>query len=331
MGDVLSARVFSLDGERSIDDPDQISDEVANESVLVWVDLFDPTAEDYAWIEREFGLHPLAIDDARRHGQRPKIDIYDTHSFIVAYGALEDHPADLCEVDIFIGQRWLVTVRGANGVHVAWGLDHARDRFRRTRGEHEHRGDAVGFLLYSILDDLVSGYFDALDKTEDDLERLEAMIFTSSGDSQPTVQELLLDLRRKLLEFRRRAVPFRDVVLAILSGEVPWVDDHTRLYFNDLLNHLLRVVDQLDTQRELLSNAVDAQLATQANRMNVIMKKMTSWGAILIGATLVTGVYGMNFKNIPLLDSEYGYVFSVATMLVITIGGYFYFKRKDWL
>jgi magnesium transporter len=107
--------------------------------------------------------------------------------------------------------------------------------------------------------------------------------------------------------------------------------DPRHLYFQDVLNHLLRAIEELDNQRELLGNAVDAHLAMQANDMNQIMKKMTSWGAILLGATVVTGIYGMNFRNIPLLDSEHGYWLAIASMLLITVGGYLYFKRKDWL
>jgi magnesium transporter len=126
-------------------------------------------------------------------------------------------------------------------------------------------------------------------------------------------------------------VPLRDVVLAVLRQEVSWIDEHNLVYFQDVLNHLLRVVDQLDSQRELLGNAVDAHLATVANKMNVIMKKMTSWGAILICATIVTGIYGMNFKNIPLLDWDWGYYASLTLMAAITIVGYFWFRSKDWL
>jgi magnesium transporter len=327
---VLRGWVFTRSGESKLDDPDEISEQVRRTDTLVWVDLLDPDPDDYDWIEREFRLHPLAMEDARRRGQRPKLDVYETHSFIIGYGAARADPADLPEVDIFVGRDWLVTVRNRNAADYVWSLDRAHERFARTKGEGAPTQDAVGFLLYSILDDLVISYFDALDQVDDDLEGIEGRIFTGNGDMEPVHQQLLA-LRRELLLFRRRAVPMRDVVLAILSGEIAWVDDHTRLYFNDLLNHLLRIIDQLDTQRELLSNAVDAQLATQGNRMNETMKKMTSWGAILICATLVTGIYGMNFPNIPLLDSEYGYLISLGTMVLVVVAGFIYFRRKDWL
>ena len=327
---MLAAVAFEGVDERTIADPNRISDEVTRQGTLVWVDLLDPSDDDYDWIEREFSLHPLAMHDARRHGQRPKLEVYESHSFLVTYVSIEEGASDLPEVDVFVGDDWLVTVRNRNAAGQAFDIDPVRERFRRT-----HRGDddvdSVGFLLYSLLDEIVLGYFDAVERTEDDLERFEGTIFLAAEHSERTVQQDLLRLRRELLQFRRRVVPMRDVVLSILRREVPWVDQRHLVYFQDVLNHLLRVVDQIDTQRELLGNAVDAHLATVANHMNVIMKKMTSWGAILICSTIVTGVYGMNFKNIPLLDNDWGYTISMGMMVGITLGGYVYFRRKDWL
>jgi magnesium transporter len=327
---VLSARTFTGKDEETIDDPDQISDAIKQPESLVWVDVQDPSDEDYDWIEQELSLHPLAMRDARKHGQRPKLDIYKTHSFLVTYSSLDDSATDLPEVDLFVGPDWLVTVRNCNAKGKTFGVDKVLERFRRTHND-ELDGDEVGFLLYSVLDEIVIGYFDSVDEIEDRLEELETVIFEAAERSERTLQQELLGLRRSLLEFRRRVVPLRDVVQSILREEVPWVDDHNLLYFQDVLSHLLRVADQIDTQRELIGNAVDAHLATVANKMNVIMKKMTSWGAILICATIVTGVYGMNFANIPLLDNDFGYPFSIALMAAITVFGYLWFRKKDWL
>jgi len=326
---VLSAIVFTDSQERAVEDPEEISHSLDRAGEMVWVDLEQPTEQDYAWIEQEFHLHPLAMGDARRTGQRPKLDLYGSHSFVVAYSGKTTDVTDLPEVDVFVGPDWLVTVRTANASGELFDVELARDRFRRTRGEDG--GDAVGFLLYSILDELVLGYFDTIERIEDDIEDLEGTIFMGESATEPLVQRNMLALRRTLLQFRRRVVPLREVVTSILRREVPWVDLHNLMYFQDVLNHLLRAIDELDNQRELLGNAVDAHLAMQGNRMNVIMKKMTSWGAILICATMVTGIYGMNFHNLPLLENDYGYWVSLGMMLSITVGGYLYFKRKDWL
>jgi magnesium transporter len=134
-----------------------------------------------------------------------------------------------------------------------------------------------------------------------------------------------------MITFRRRVVPLRDVVLSLLRREVPWVEEASIVYFEDVFDHLLRVLDQIDTQRELMGNVVDASLALTSNRMNEVMKKMTSWGAILIVATLIAGIYGMNFTNMPELHWRFGYYGALGLMLVTTSCLYFYFRRKNWL
>ena len=138
-------------------------------------------------------------------------------------------------------------------------------------------------------------------------------------------------MRRALIEMRRHVAPMRDVVLGVLRREIPWVEGETLVYLQDVLDRLLRVIDGVDVQRELLGNVVDAQLGLQANRMNSVMKKMTSWGAILICATLIAGIYGMNFRNMPELGWRFGYAGALGSMLAVTIGLYFWFRHKDWL
>ena len=189
----------------------------------------------------------------------------------------------------------------------------------------------VGFLLYTLLDAIVDGYFDAAEKSEDELEDLEDQLFDQGPPADGTLQQDLLRQRRALIVFRRRVVPLRDVVMSVLRREVPYVDEEARIYFEDVLDHLLRVIDQIDTQRELMGNVVDASLALSGNRMNQVMKKMTSWGAILIVASLIAGIYGMNFQDMPELRWRYGYYGALATMVAATGGLYLYFKRKNWL
>lgn len=302
-----------------------IVDALDDPGVLTWVDSTGPDTGDLEQIRDAFPLHELAVEDVRRHGQRAKLEIYPDHAFLVAYARAAD--GDLSEVDFFIGPNWLVTVREANDHGEIFDLTEVRARYGRVLGED--RG--VGFLLYVLLDVLVDGYFDAIEESEDGLEKVEEILFDAGPPPDGSLQQDLLVLRKDLVMFRRRVVPLRDVVLAILRREVEWIEPEAILWFQDVLDHLLRVIDQIDTQRELMGNVVDASLALGANRMNEVMKKMTSWGAILIVATLVAGIYGMNFKNMPELSWHYGYFFALGTMLVTTGGLYLYFKRKSWL
>jgi magnesium transporter len=308
-------------GAMEVEHPETISEIVGRDGCLVWVDLLDPTDADLKLVEEEFHLHPLAIEDARKHEQRPKLEQYPTHAFVVAYDCR------LAEVDLFVGPDWLVSVREENEEGHAWAVDGARARFERTRPEHA----TVGFLLYVLLDELVDGYFVRADDLEDRLEGLEDRIFADDWDTEVGLQEDMFTIRRDLVEFRRRVVPLREVVNSLLRGELDWLDKAAVVHLQDVYDHVLRSIDVIDSHRELLGNAVEAHLAVVSNNMNLVMKKMTSWGALLLGATLIAGIYGMNFEHMPELGWSMGYPFALGLMAVITVFGYRRFKRRGWL
>ena len=318
---MISARKYRHGDEQDIDSVD-ISRAVHDADGLLWVDVVDPTDADLECLQREFALHPLAIEDVRHRFQRPKLEQYPTHTFIVAY------TSRLQEVDLFVGPHWVITVREADSTGDVWSCDAAKTRFERTRPER----CAPGFLIYVLLDELVDGYFDATDAAEDKLEELENRIFDNEHvPDESAIQQELFDVRRQLLFFRRAVVPLREVLNMMLRREVEWVDDGTAVHLQDVYDHVLRAIDLIDGQRELMGNAVDAHLAIISNRMNSVMKKMTSWGAILLLSTLVAGIYGMNFRHMPELGWKFGYASALGVMATITIVGYWAFKRKDWL
>lgn len=318
---MISARVYRAGDHHDVDSAD-ISRAVHDDEGLLWVDVVDPTDADLECLQQEFALHPLAIEDVRHRFQRPKLEQYPSHTFIVAY------TSTLQEVDFFVGPHWVITVREADATGEVWSCDAARSRFERTRPEL----CAPGFLIYVLLDELVDGYFDATDAAEDKLEELENSIFDSEQvPDEQAIQQELFDVRRQLLFFRRAVVPLREVLNMMLRREVEWVDDATAVHLQDVYDHVLRAIDLIDGQRELMGNAVDAHLAIISNRMNSVMKKMTSWGAIILGSTLVAGIYGMNFRHMPELDWQFGYAWALGIMATITIVGYWYFSKKDWL
>lgn len=324
---MLTTTVYEDDRPaQELTDHDQISDLVGRVGCLVWVDALDPTEDELARIQEEFSLHPLAMEDLRHPGQRPKIERYESHAFLVAY-ASNGNPRRMSEINLFVAEGWLISVRRSFQGDGCLDVSGAGARFDRTRAGH----NTVGFLLYAILDSVVDTYFDALDSTEDELEQIEGRIFDTEGLDEQRLQQDLLAQRRELLLFRRRVVPLRDVLQVILRQEVTAVHPDVQRYFQDVLDHILRVIDSLETQRELLGNAVDAHLAVVNNHMNEIMKKMTSWGAILFGAALVTGVYGMNFEYMPELRWHYGYFVAIGWIFVLTGSLYVWFKRKGWL
>ncbi len=317
----IAVHTYDGNGSASLQDPKDISAVVGLDGCVLWVDLVDPTDDDFARVSEEFELHPLAMEDARKHGQRPKLEHYPTHAFLVAYSA------EVAEVDLFIGPNWLVSVRERNGAGKLWPADAVRGRIDRSGAQRLE----VGFLVHSFLDELVDGYFGAIDAFENTVEDFEERVLTEEPGEEGAIQGDLLNLRRRMVEFRRIVLPLRDVVHSLVRGDVEWVDDATRLHLQDVYDHVLRAIESLDSQRELVGNAVDAHLALASNRMNLVMKRMTSWGAILLGSTLVAGIYGMNFEHMPELGWRYGYPFALGLMVTITIAGFRYFSRRDWL
>ncbi|MFP5320102.1 MAG: magnesium/cobalt transporter CorA [Acidimicrobiia bacterium] len=317
---MIEVRAYG-DGDLQEIDASQIAAFVDTAERLLWVDVCSPSEDDLMCLESEFALHPLAMEDVRHRHQRPKLEHYPTHAFLVAY------TADLEEVDFFIGPNWLISVREESPDAPLWDFTRARGRFERTIDGQP----SPGYLLYVLLDDLVDGYFEATERSEDELEDLEDKIFAEELAEEREVQQELFDVRRRILLFRRAVVPLREVISTMLRGEVKWVDERTRTQLQDVYDHVLRAVDQLDSQRELMGNAVDAHLAIISNRMNSVMERMTAWGAILLVSTLVAGIYGMNFEHMPELGWRFGYLWALGLMAAITVAGYRFFRRKDWL
>ena len=185
-----------------------------------------------------------------------------------------------------------------------------------------------GSLVYAILDAVVDGYFPLIDRLSDQIEDLEDRIL-AGGKVAGTLRPIL-DLKRELLELRRTLSPQRDVANALLRRDLPLVDDASAPYFQDLYDHLVRVLDQLDLQRDLLASALEANLSVTSNNLNAVMKRLTAFTVIIMLPTLIAGIYGMNFHFMPELSWPLGYAFAVGAMAVVMIGAAIFFKRNDW-
>jgi magnesium transporter len=186
-------------------------------------------------------------------------------------------------------------------------------------------------LLAIVIEELVDGYFDTTDALEDKLEVIEDVIFDETPRTERKVQAELFEVRRELLQLRRAVVPLREVISALLRQEVRWVDGEALVVLRDTFDKLLRAVDLVDELRELVGNAVEAHLAVMSNQMNLVMKQLTAWGSIVFGATLIAGIYGMNFRHMPELRWQYGYALAIGLMGITTFVLWRYFKKKNWL
>ncbi|HUQ63850.1 MAG TPA: magnesium/cobalt transporter CorA [Acidimicrobiales bacterium] len=318
---MITARLYR-GAEISDVDSNDISGSVPNSpDQVLWVDVADPTEEELQCLQEQFALHPLAIEDVVKRHQRPKLDGYGDHSFLVAHDTSGE------EIDFFAAPNWLITVRESDDRGPAWSIDSGRSRFDQARPEQH----TSGFLLYVLLDKIVDEYLETIDRWEDELEVLEEDVFTEGIRDERKMHQELFAQQRKMLGLRRSVSPLRDVLTRLHENRLEWIDDEAKTHLQDVYDHVQRAYDSLDSQREILSNIVSAHFAMVSNNMNRVMKKMTSWGAILLGSALVAGVYGMNFKHMPELDWQYGYVYALGLMVVIALLGYGYFKRKGWL
>jgi magnesium transporter len=325
---VLRILSFDEDGHHVVEDPDRISDLVAVEGTVVWADLCDPVPGDLELMADEFSLHPLSIEDASKHGQRPKLEHFDTHAFVVAYAA-DASTHEMIEVDFFVGENWLITVHDNTADGGMFDIDECQERVCRLHAV----SPTASFLFYVVLDTIVDTYFGMVDYLGEEVDAIEERIFeeTDPESDEMVIQREMLGVRKRLLAFRRRVVPLREVLLLVLREDLPWMTRDTRPYLQDVFDHVMRVTDEIDMRRELIGNAVDAHLALASNHMNQIMKRMTSGGAILIVATLIAGIYGMNFDDMPELHWRLGYPGALGLMLVATGGLFIYFRRRNWL
>ena len=288
-----------------------------------WTDVVDATEEELEALDHDHGLGDRTFDEARRRAARPTMQRLADHAYIVAFSG------SLAEIDMYIGDGWFITIRRHDEEGREWDPSVAIARVKRL-------GDATspGMILATVLEELVDGYFDSTDALENKLETIEERIFgdpVETTKEEQGVQAELFGVRRELLELRRAVVPLREVLSALLRKEVTWVDGEALIIIRDTFDKLLRAVDIVDELRELVGNAVDAHLAVMSNQMNAVMKQLTAWGSIVFGATLIAGIYGMNFRHMPELEWYFGYPFSLGLMAVLSIVLFRVFRRRDWL
>ncbi|MFC6087870.1 magnesium transporter CorA family protein [Saccharothrix lopnurensis] len=304
---------------------EEVAERLAEDGVVVWVDLCGPSRSDLELLAEELGLHELAVEDAVQEHERPKLDRYDTHSFLTAYAVRLDHATGrlgTVEVDAFLTSKALVTVRADDR------FDIGRVTTRWDESPHL-AGCGVGFLVHGLLDVVVDSHFEAVQALDDHVEGLEDMVF-DERPSTTEVQRRSLAMRRSLVTLRRVVLPMREVVNTLMRRDVGLVDGPMTPYFQDVYDHVLRASEWTESLRDLVATIRDTQLNIQGYRLNLIMKKVTGWAAIIALPTAVTGFYGQNVPY-PGYDQPWGFWVSTAVMVLLSLGLYASFKRRDWL
>lgn len=297
---------------------------------FAWIGLFEPSEEEFGSVTREFDLHELAVEDAIKAHQRPKVERYGDSVFVVLKSARysdETETVEFGEIHAFLGPDFVVTVRHGEPSP----LGAVRERLE---GEPELLREGPAAVLYAVADHVVDGYEPVVDGLENDIEEIEQEVF--AGESG--VSRRIYELSREVIEFRRAAQPLSRVLERLGRGDLYEMDLEVKRRLRDVHDHALRVAEQVEGFRELLSNVLNVNLTLVGveqnagmQRQNEVVQKISAWAAILIVPTIVTGVYGMNFRYMPELSWTFGYPFALALIALISGLLFLGFRRAGWL
>ena len=324
MGGVVNCAAYA--GGRRVADVEikDISEVLKQPDRFIWIGLHEPSEELLREVQQEFGLHDLAIEDAHRAHQRPKLERYGDSLFIVLRTAQmnrEEQRIDFGETHLFVGPRYIVSVRHGSSLSYV-------DVRSRSETTPDLLSKGPGFVLYALMDFIVDHYFPIVDALEEELEALEEKIFGESLSRETTTR--IYELKRDLVEVKRAVSPLVDICNQLMRF-VELIPEDTRLYFRDVYDHVIRINEMVDTLRELLTTALEANLSLISVAQNEAMKKLAGWAAIFAVPTMVAGIYGMNFDFMPELRWRFGYPGVVAVTVGICVFLYVRFKRSGWL
>jgi len=291
---------------------------------FIWIGLFEPDADELQEVADAFGLHPLAVEDALLAHQRPKLEVYEDSLFLVLKSLWYVDATDAVEtgeINMFIGNDFIVTVRHGSGSE----LHTARLSLELEEKVLTH---GVSAVVYAVCDTVVDGYLDVARELEIDVDEVEASVFSPARTNDSTRIYLL---KRELAEVRRAVLPLRDPMRRFVGGAVPGVSADASPFFRDVLDHLERAAETIDSLDSLLSTAFEAHLARMQVQQNEDMRKISAGVALVVVPTLIAGVYGMNFDHMPELGWAFGYPFALLLMVVASYALYRYFKRIGWM
>ncbi len=302
----------------------KIRDEAHGDGDFVWVGLHQPAEDELAYVAKVFSLHPLAVEDALKAHQRPKLERYDEGLFLVLktlWYVDENDAVETGEINLFVGRDFVVSVRHGQGTE----LHNARLDLEQQNALLGHGPSAV---VYAVCDKVVDDYEKVATSLEEDVDEVEASVF--SPDRTQDSRRIYI-LKRELAEVRRAVNPLREPMKRFATGSVPFVTQEAAPFFRDVADHVIRVTETIETLDTLLSTAFDAHLARLSLQQNEDMRKISAWVAIAAVGTLIAGNYGQNFVNMPELHWHFGYFFSLGLMLCASLVLYRFFKKSGWL
>ena len=314
------------DGQRAEGGPHwrELREKADNDGDFVWIGMHEPSPEEVQEVAEVFGLHPLAVEDAVKAHQRPKLERFGDMVFLILktlwYVDAED-AVETGEIAMFLGDDFVVTVRHGQGNE----LHSAREELESSRQVLSH---GPGGVLYAVLDRVVDEYLDVVDELVVDVDEIETSVFSTDRTNDSA---RIYVLKRELAEVRRAVLPLRDPLLRLASGDVPAVPEKATPFIRDVSDHLARAAETVDSLDGLLSTAFDAHLAQISVQQNNDMRKISAGAALVVVPTLIAGIYGMNFRHMPELEWTYGYPFALVLMAVVAAALWALFKKSGWL
>src|SRR5450631_25522 len=312
------------EGKKLSDIPkEDISEYVKRPDCFVWVALKDPEPEELEEMREQFGLHELAIEDASHGHQRPKLEEYGDSLFVVLQTVeLKGDDLQVGEIEIFVGPNYVLSVR----MHSERGFQSVRTR---CESEPHLLKQGAAFVLYALMDAVVDRYFPVLDALESKLEQIEEQIF--KRNTARSNIEALYGLKQNLMTLKHAVDPLMEATGKLTGGRVPQLCMGMREYFRDVFDHLQRIHATIEGIRDMQATAIQVNLGMISLNETEVTKKLAAWAAIIAVPTMIAGIYGMNFKNMPELDWQWGYPVSVAVMLILDFWLYMNFKKTKWL
>ncbi|WP_028216306.1 magnesium/cobalt transporter CorA [Paraburkholderia oxyphila] len=304
-----------------------ISDYLQKPECFVWVALKDPDAAEMAAMQEEFDLHALAIEDVMNGKQRPKIEEYGDTLFTVFHTIELDEEGEIVtgQVNVFAGPNFVLSVRH----RAQQGFQEVRTRCER---EPELLKEGAGFVLYALMDSVVDRYAPVLEKLSGEIEDLEDRIFEKHTLAQSrAIIEDLYSLKRRLVILEHHITPLVDAVGKLVGGRIPQICIGMQAYYRDVYDHLVRVSNLVDARREMIVTAIQVNLGMISLAENEVTKRLGSFAALFAVPTMIAGIYGMNFANIPELHFKYGYQICLAVMAIIDVVLIILFRRGGWL
>ena len=320
----IVAAYLYRNGERagpvSLDQPDQCA---ADRSEFVWIGLFEPTEAELRQLQKNYGLHPLAIEDALKAHQLPKVDVFGDQLFVVTRTAhLEDDQIAYGETAIFVSKNHIITVRhGSARAHTE-----LRHQLEASPALLSH---GVDYVLHAILDFIVDGYLPIVETIQEEVLQTEQRVLDAFLERHEVRR--LFTLRRELIRFQRMLEPMSEVCNRLTHLELPALDAEVRPYFRDVFDHVRRVDTRVGGLREILSSVFETSLLLEQQRQGTITRQLAAWAAILAVPTAIAGIYGMNFEYMPELKIKYGYFIIVGIIAVLCTILYIRFKKAGWL